>query len=82
MHTLGSTFQLEADEVKALVNGKYQTRQCTHCYGKGWFWVHEDGTQRNPESNESHDDFYEHPCGDDECSGLGFNILFDTDGES
>lgn len=72
-----TTFQFDRDEVKALVNGKFTTRKCTDCEGKGWFWVHEDGTQRNPTADESQDDFYEHPCGEDECNGLGFNIVFD-----
>ena len=71
------SFVLDIDDIKALVKGKFNVRKCIDCEGKGWFWTHEDGTPRNPTAEENHDDFYKHPCGDDECNGLGFFIVFD-----
>lgn len=74
-------FTLSVDEIKALVKGKFNTRKCPDCEGKGWFWVYEDGTQRSPTKGEDEDDFYQHPCGDEECNGLGFFIVFDGEDE-
>lgn len=77
------TVVLSFDELRQLVNGKFDVRKCTSCFGKGWYWVHEDGTIRDPNDGESEDSFYEHPCegGDTDCGGVGFHIKFPDDEE-
>lgn len=54
---------------------------CTnaHCDGKGWYYVHDDGTKRNPVAGENLDEFYQHECSfddDDECGGHGFRVVY------
>lgn len=70
---------LTAEQFSSLVNGKFKTFKCTSCDGKGWYWVYEDGTQRDPKRGESVDDFYRHPCDFDEgdCGGAGFRVVYD-----
>lgn len=83
MHLLNcDNVVLSFDELQRLVHGKFDVRKCTSCFGKGWYWVHEDGTQRDPNVDESMDDFYIHTCifDDDACGGVGFHIKFSTDG--
>lgn len=69
---------LTKEEYTKLVNGKFTRFKCTSCDGNGWYWVHETGTKRNPTADESEDDFYRHECNFDEndCDGLGFNVVF------
>ena len=76
-HYCSDEFVLSVDEIKAMLKGKFNVRKCPDCEGKGWFWVHDDGTQRNPTNTENEDDFYQHQCGDEECNGLGFFIVFE-----
>ena len=63
-----------------LVNGNFTMHQCTHCDGKGWYYVHDDGTKRNPVAGENLDEFYQHECSfdddDDECGGHGFRVVY------
>ena len=70
---------LTTEQYQKLVNGRFKSFKCTQCDGKGWYWVHEDGTKRDPNSSESHDDFYEHPCNFDEndCDGVGFRVVYE-----
>ena len=69
--------EISKDEYKKLVNGQFRSFKCTTCGGDGWYWVHEDGTKRNPTVGESMDDFYKHPCTDDDgCGGVGFRVVF------
>lgn len=70
---------LSKDEFTKLLLGKFQLRKCLHCDGKGWYYVHDDGTKRNPFENESLDHFYQHSCNhdNDECNGIGYNIIFE-----
>ena len=77
MQHFHNTVTLTHEELVAIVNGRFKTFQCTSCFGKGWYWVHEDGTRRDPGKDESHDDFYPHPCTFDEhdCQGLGFTVV-------
>lgn len=35
---------------------------CPSCEGKGWYWVHEDGTKRDPLPSEDPSEFYRHEC--------------------
>lgn len=81
MYISGSdTVSLSFEEFRSVVNGKFKVFKCTSCFGKGWYWVHEDGTMRDPLPSESEDDFYKHPCTDnDECGGLGFHVKVDED---
>lgn len=70
--------EISREEYKKLVNGLFRSFKCTSCDGNGWYWVHEDGTKRDPKLGESHDDFYQHPCDEEgECGGMGFRVVFD-----
>lgn len=69
--------RVDKKDYKKLVNGKFKSYRCTTCCGNGRYWVHADGTKRDPNFHESVNDFYEHPCED--CNELGFNVVFDKD---
>lgn len=66
-------FSITPEEIKKLVNGKFQIRRCTTCWGTGRIFSDEEGNVA-PESETCH---YSESCGD--CERLGFNILFDTE---
>lgn len=79
MEIYHNTVTMDIDEFKKLVNGRFRVFPCTQCFGKGWYWVHEDGTKRDPTDGEDEFDFYEHPCNDDEedCGGAGFRVVLE-----
>ena len=72
------TAQLSFRELTAIVEGKFKVRQCTSCFGTGWYYVDENGTIRDPSFAEAEEvsEFYEHICSfsDEECGGLGYHI--------
>ena len=63
-------FEFSGEEVKLLVNGKFQTRKCTVCDGLGHVFVTEDGHVVSKPSEDTVED----DCED--CSNLGFNLIF------
>jgi len=69
---------LTKEQYSKLVRGQFTVHSCPNCDSKGWYWVHEDGTKRNPDATESHDDFYKHECNFDEndCDGHGFRVVY------
>ncbi len=79
-----SSVILTMEEYKMLVGGQFKVFKCTSCFGKGWYWVHEEGVKRDPLAGESEDDFYQHECVDEsdgDCGGSGFRVVYFRSGE-
>lgn len=69
-------WRFSLDEVRSLVEGKFQWRQCITCGGKGWEWVDGDAGEvvSGPDPTRDIGDYYKDQC--DNCNGLGGILRF------
>lgn len=69
-------FEFNIDEIKALVQGKFQFRPCILCSSRGWYWVDSEAGEIVATPNQDKDSvcYYQQSC--DDCIGLGGHIKF------